>query len=62
MALEKLRKGKLDVYNLIEDCIRFLLVELGKTPNTAKEVLKAVRSFLRSERTSLDPRLVTECA
>jgi integrase len=61
-ALEKLRKGKLDVYNLIEDCIRFLLVDLGKTPNTAKEVLKAVRSFLRSERVSLDPRLVTECA
>jgi integrase len=52
----------LDVYNLIEDFITFIIQQLGKSPNTAKDVLKAVRSFFRSERISLDPRLVTECA
>jgi len=61
-VLEKLRKGKLDVYNFIEDFISFIIQQLGKSPNTAKDVLKAVRSFFRSERISLDPRLVTECA
>ena len=46
-ALEKLRKDKVDVYNLIEDFIAFIIQQLGKSPNTAKDVLKAVRSFFR---------------
>src|SRR6187200_455028 len=32
-VLEKLRKGKLDVYNLIEDFISFIIQQLGKSPN-----------------------------
>ena len=60
--LEKLRKGKVDVYNLIEDFVTFIIQQLCKSPNTGKDVLRAVRHFFRSERISLDPRLVIECA
>ena len=47
---------------MIEDFVNFLLTDLHKTPNTADDVIKANRSFFRSERISLDPRLVSECA
>ncbi|HET7391025.1 MAG TPA: tyrosine-type recombinase/integrase, partial [Nitrososphaeraceae archaeon] len=61
-VVTKLRKSELDVYTIIEDFVTFLIQDLEKSSNTANETLKAVKSFLRSERISLDNKLVSECA
>ena len=61
-VVAKLHKNELDVYTLIEDYVTFMLQQLSKSPNTTNQTLRAITSFLRSERISLDTKLAGEVA
>jgi integrase len=59
-ALRGIKQNKIDVYDFLEEFTNYMLTTLGKSANTTKENIKAVKSFLRGERIALDGRMVTE--
>lgn len=61
-AIAKLKRNELDIYETVENFTNFMLHDLNKSPNTAHAALKAVKSLLRSERISLDPKVIAESA
>jgi integrase len=61
-AVLRLRTNKLDIYQMVEDFVNFMIEDLGKSLNTAKVSLKPVKSLLRSERIQIDPKMIAESA
>lgn len=61
-AVLKLRTNELDIYQMVEDFVNFIIEDLGKSLNTAKVSLKPVTSLLRSERILIDTKMIAESA
>src|SRR5436309_11274512 len=60
--IPKIKANQLDIYTLIEDFVNFIINDLQKSSSTARESVKAISSFFRSERLPLDPKILSDCA